>query len=278
MQTLSFSIQINAAPETVWFVLWNDELYKKWTAAFTKGSYAVSTWQPGSRIHFLAPGGLGMYADIVEMKAPHSMRFKHLGEINHFEELPPPPDWTDAIEAYLLEVNDDGTTLQVNVDTLEAYAGPFGKMFPKALALVKTYSENFQIHISSHIMADIETVWNSYTQPAHIKKWNQASDDWHTPHAETDLQVGGQFTQRMEAKDGSMGFDFKGVFDVVVPFTRLAYHMEGGRKVSLSFTETETGTLVEQAFDPEFENSFELQYAGWNAIMESFRMYTESCI
>jgi uncharacterized protein YndB with AHSA1/START domain len=121
-------------------------------------------------------------------------------------------------------------------------------------------------------------VWHCYTHPEHIVQWNKASEDWHTPHAETDLRVGGIFTQRMEARDGSMGFNFTGTYDVVKPFTELAYHMEDGRKVSIKFTETETGTHVQLAFDPEFENSFELQYAGWNAILESFRNYTESSI
>jgi uncharacterized protein YndB with AHSA1/START domain len=111
MQTLSFSVQIQASPETVWFVLWNDELYRKWTAAFGEGSHAVSTWQPGSRIHFLGPGGSGMYADIEDMKVPHSMRFRHLGEVKNFEELPPGDDWTNAIEAYQLEAKDGGTLL-----------------------------------------------------------------------------------------------------------------------------------------------------------------------
>jgi len=276
MQTLAFSIPIQAAPETVWFVLWNDELYRKWTAAFSEGSYAVSTWQPASRIHFLGPDGKGMYANIEVMKAPQSMRFRHLGEIQNFEEMPPSADWSDAFETYELKPNDGGTLLSVSVETLEAYAGAFEQMFPKALALVKTISESFQIQISAHILADIETVWHCYTQPEHITKWNQASEDWHTPHAETDLQTGGQFIQRMEAKDGSMGFDFKGTYDVVQPFSQIAYHMEDGRKVSVAFIETETGTHVTLAFDPEFENSFELQYAGWSAIMESFRSYVEN--
>ncbi|QGW30082.1 hypothetical protein GLV81_14730 [Phnomibacter ginsenosidimutans] len=148
-------------------------------------------------------------------------------------------------------------------------------MFPKALEIVKALSEDFQIHISTHVLADIETVWQCFTQPEHVTQWNQASDDWHTPHAEADLRVGGSFTHRMEAKDGSMGFDFIGTFDVVEPFTRLAYHMEDGRKVNVTFTETDTGTQVHEAFDPEYENSFELQYAGWGAILESFRQYTE---
>lgn len=275
MQTLSFSININAAPETVWFVLWNDLLYRKWTTVFCEGSYAVSTWQPGSRIHFLSPGGRGMYADIVEMEAPRSMRFKHLGEIVDFEETTPPENWSDTIEAYQLEATAAGTKLHVSVDTLEAYCGPFEDMFPKALEIVKALSEDFQIHISTHVLADIETVWQCFTQPEHVTQWNQASDDWHTPHAEADLRVGGTFTHRMEAKDGSMGFDFIGTFDVVEPFTRLAYHMEDGRKVNVTFTETDTGTQVHESFDPEYENSFELQYAGWGAILESFRQYTE---
>lgn len=275
MQTLSFSIAINASPDTVWFVLWNDELYRQWTTAFSEGSFAVSTWQPGSRIHFLSPAGRGMYADIVEMEAPRSMRFKHLGEVIDFEETPAPDNWSETMEAYTLEATATGTVLHVTLDTLEAYCAPFEEMFPKALETIKSLSEDFQIHISTHVLADIETVWQCFTQPEHVTQWNQASEDWHTPHAEADVQTGGTFTYRMEARDGSMGFDFVGTYDAVEPFTHLAYHMEDGRSVSVTFTETDTGTQVHESFDPEYENSFELQYAGWGAILESFRQYVE---
>jgi uncharacterized protein YndB with AHSA1/START domain len=133
-----------------------------------------------------------------------------------------------------------------------------------------------KIKVSSNINKDILTVWNTYHQPKHIEKWNYASDTWHTPKAESDFKVGGRFTYRMEAKDGSSGFDFTGQFDLIDSPYRIKYHLEDQREVDIKFKENGEFTYVEVVFDAENENSVELQKRGWQSIVNNFKKYVES--
>lgn len=132
-----------------------------------------------------------------------------------------------------------------------------------------------RITIESVIHAPVEMVWDVFTNPEHIVKWNQASDDWHTPHATNDLKVGGRFSSRMEAKDRSAGFDFSGVYDDVVLNERIAYTMDDGRKVDVLFKDQNGTTHIVETFDPESENPPEFQKAGWQAILDNFKKYIE---
>ncbi|PST85290.1 polyketide cyclase [Pedobacter yulinensis] len=138
-----------------------------------------------------------------------------------------------------------------------------------------TTSNQNQITISAIINAPVEKVWHAWSEPVHIKKWNSASDDWHTPHAENDLRTGGTFSSRMEAKDGSMGFDFSGKYDAVEENKLISYTMEDGRSVQITFNETEGRTEVIESFDPEQQNSREMQQEGWQAILDNFKLYVE---
>ncbi|MFN2438133.1 MAG: SRPBCC family protein [Chitinophagaceae bacterium] len=131
------------------------------------------------------------------------------------------------------------------------------------------------ITVENTVKAPVEKVWKFWTEPEHIKKWNNASDDWHTPHAENDLRVGGKFVARMEAKDGSFGFDFGGIYDEVTPNKSIAYTLGDGRKVNISFTGRGNETKVVETFDPENTNSMEMQKTGWQAILDNFKKYTE---
>lgn len=131
------------------------------------------------------------------------------------------------------------------------------------------------ITISTAISAPIAKVWECYTDPAHIVKWNFASDDWHCPHAESDLRPGGKFSSRMEARDGSAGFDFAGVYDEVVPEERIAYTF-GDRHALITFTPEGEGTTVTISFDPETINPIERQRSGWSAILENFKKVCEA--
>ncbi|MFZ2555880.1 MAG: SRPBCC family protein [Minisyncoccia bacterium] len=126
------------------------------------------------------------------------------------------------------------------------------------------------------INVEREKVWDFFNDPAHIVKWNHASDDWHSPRAENDLRVGGRFNTRMEAKDGSEGFDFIGTYTEVVEPERFAYTMDDGRTVSVTFEEMRNSTYVKTLFDPEDENSIEMQKEGWQAILDNFKKYAES--
>jgi uncharacterized protein YndB with AHSA1/START domain len=127
------------------------------------------------------------------------------------------------------------------------------------------------------INAPVKKVWQYFTEPAHIVKWNHASDNWHTTHSENDLKVGGSFVARMEAKDGSVGFDFGGIYTEVDPPRKIAYVIEGGRNVSVVFEKRQEGvTHVIETFDPEDENPIDMQRAGWQAILENFKKHAET--
>lgn len=132
------------------------------------------------------------------------------------------------------------------------------------------------ITVEATVKAPVEKVWKFWSSPEHITQWNNASDDWHTPYAENDLRVGGKFTSRMEAKDGSFGFDFWGVYDVVVTNERIEYTLGDDRKVKIVFTDQGNATQVTESFEAEDTNSIELQQSGWQAILDNFRKYTES--
>jgi uncharacterized protein YndB with AHSA1/START domain len=131
------------------------------------------------------------------------------------------------------------------------------------------------ITVQTIVNAPIDKVWKKWNNPNDIVKWNNASDDWHTTKAENDLRIGGKFLSRMEAKDGSMAFDFEGVYDAIKTNEHIEYTIADGRKVKISFTEQDGKTKVVETFDPEDENSIELQHDGWQSILDSFKKYTE---
>lgn len=133
-----------------------------------------------------------------------------------------------------------------------------------------------KITIEATINAGADKVWEMWNKPEHITKWNQASEDWHSPSSENDLRTGGKFKTRMEAKDGSMGFDFGGTYDEVVTNETIRYTMEDGRQVSVKFTTEGGSTKVTETFDAESTNSLELQRSGWQSILDNFKKYVES--
>ena len=132
------------------------------------------------------------------------------------------------------------------------------------------------ITVENTVNAPIEKVWLYWTNPGHISKWNNASDDWHTPSAENDLRIGGSFVFRMEAKDGSMGFDFTGVYDAVKTHEYIEYTIADGRKVKIYFSENGNSTKVVESFEAETVHSTDLQKSGWQAILDNFKKYTEA--
>ena len=135
-----------------------------------------------------------------------------------------------------------------------------------------------RITVSTIVNAPLETVWKHWTEPAHIEKWNYASDEWHCPHAENDLRVGGKFSYTMAAKDGSAQFDFYGTYDHVIENEEIVYTIADGRKVYISFMDDEAGTEVIETFDPEGQNTPELQQQGWQAILNNFKSHTENSL
>lgn len=132
------------------------------------------------------------------------------------------------------------------------------------------------VTVEATVNAPVEKVWKYWSAPEHITKWNHAIDTWHSPYAENDLRTGGKFRARMEAKDGSMGFDFEGVYDEVKANEIIRYTMSDGRRVSVHFTPDGDQTKVVESFEAEDQNSIEMQRGGWQAILDNFKKYTEA--
>ena len=139
-----------------------------------------------------------------------------------------------------------------------------------------TESDKQKITIEATVNAPVEKVWELWTGPEHITKWNNASDDWHTTRAENDLRAGGKFLSRMEAKDGSFGFDFEGTYTQVRTNEAIVYTIADGRKVEVTFTSAGDTTKVVETFEAESENPIEMQRGGWQAILNSFKKYAEA--
>ncbi len=131
------------------------------------------------------------------------------------------------------------------------------------------------IRIETTVNAPIEKVWDCWNNPEHVTQWNQAAPEWHCPSGRNDLRAGGKFSYRMEAKDGSFGFDFSGVYDEVKPMSYIQYHLDDNRKVEIRFVPTQDGIRITEDFEAENQNSLELQKMGWQAILDSFRKYAE---
>jgi uncharacterized protein YndB with AHSA1/START domain len=134
---------------------------------------------------------------------------------------------------------------------------------------------SLQITVQTLVHAPVEKVWAYWTAPEHMVNWSFASDDWHCPAATNDLQVGGTFVATMASKDGSMSFDFIGIYDEIEKHKRIRYHTTDDRVVDVLFEATENGTRVTETFDAENMNPVEMQQAGWQAILNNFKFYTE---
>lgn len=131
------------------------------------------------------------------------------------------------------------------------------------------------ITVETTVRAPLPVVWSAYTTPADIVKWNAASDDWQTTSATVDLRVGGNFSSRMEAKDGSFGFDFAGTYTHVEPHRLIAYTF-GDRTAQVTFDEGKDGVTVRVTFDAEETHSLEQQRGGWQAILDRFARHVEA--
>ncbi|TVY07447.1 SRPBCC family protein [Paenibacillus cremeus] len=131
------------------------------------------------------------------------------------------------------------------------------------------------ITVETTVHAPVEQVWAYWTEPQHITQWSFASDDWHAPRAENDVRVGGAFLTRMEAKDGSFGFDFGGVYNEVKINELLVYTLGDGRKVTVSFSGRENGTQIVEVFEAEETHSIEQQKEGWQMFLNNFKKYCE---
>ncbi|MCU0470356.1 MAG: SRPBCC family protein [Arcicella sp.] len=135
--------------------------------------------------------------------------------------------------------------------------------------------EKISITVEAIIHAPLANVWEYWTNPVHIQNWTFASDEWHAPHATNDLRIGGKFLTRMEAKDGSMGFDFEGVYTHIEPLKTIEYVLEDGRQIKISFVQNDGEVSIVETFDAENENPIEMQETGWQMILDNFKKYAE---
>ena len=136
-------------------------------------------------------------------------------------------------------------------------------------------AEKTMITVEATIKAPIEKVWECFTEPKHVTKWNFAHESWECPNAQNDLQVGGKFSYNMAAKDGSFAFDFGGVYDEIILHKVISNILDDGRKMRVTFTVNGNEVLVSESFEAEKENPVEMQRAGWQAILDNFKIYTE---
>lgn len=291
---LNYTTGINATREIVWEALWQDENYRNWASAFSPGSHARSDWQTGSRILFLGPTGEGMYAVIAKNEKPVLMEFRHQGEWKDGQPQPPGA-WTGAREIYRLEETEGGTTLHVLTEVVEEYRDMLDGMWPRALAILKSLAEDLYrqairnqlsglvenhagetITVETTVNAPVEKVWNCWNSPEHITQWNYASEAWHCPSATNDLRVGGKLASTMAARDGSMSFEFTGVYHNIITHRLIEYTIADGRTVKVAFEPQGNTTRVIETFEMENIHSRELQRGGWQAILDNFKKYTET--
>lgn len=143
---------------------------------------------------------------------------------------------------------------------------------------METNTQNM-ITVEATVHAPVEKVWQCWNDPKHIMQWCFAMDDtWHAPYAENDARTGGRFKTTMAAKDGSVSFDFEGVYDEVIPLQKMAYTLTDQRRVFITFTQQGKDTFVRESFNPESLHDPEMQRGGWQAILNNFKSYTEKNI
>jgi uncharacterized protein YndB with AHSA1/START domain len=279
MDSLPYQITINASPEKVWEALWNKNSYTIWASTFTHGSYADTNFQLGNHFQFLNPDGNGLYGVIAKCVEYDEMILDHQGEVKHFLEILPDGEenkFDHIKEHYKLQRIDNQTMLTATLFGMNDWQSYFDDAFPKALSVIKTIAEKNLICINIITKQPIEKVWQYYTEPNHIVQWNQASPDWHCPKAENDVVINGEFSSTMAAKDGSFSFDFSGKYTAIENEKIINYTMDDGRICEILFIQMKDGVRIVQAFEPETENTIELQTGGWQAIMNSFKTYVES--
>lgn len=283
MDKINFSIPINAPKEKVWEMLWNMDAYRAWTSAFCEGSYAeTDNWKEDSRVLFLDGKGSGMVSKVAANKPNEYMSFQHFGFVKDGVEdtsSDAVKGWAGATENYSLTGENGSSTLSVEMDVTDDFKEYMMKTMPLALEKVKALAEGTAkttITVTAEVNAPAEKVWDCWTKPAHITQWNQASSDWHCPKAENDVRAGGRFSSTMAARDGSFSFDFGGIHDEVIHHKTIASTLDDGRKMQVSFEEKGGKILVTESFEAENINSLELQRDGWQAILNSFKKYTES--
>ena len=282
MEKISFQVKINAAKEKVWNCLWDLIYYQTWTSVFAETSTVkTDNWKEGSKILFVDHSGNGMVSKVLSNKENDTMTFQHLGMIKDGIEDTTSDEmkaWSGATESYHVVEHDGTTTLFASLDSNEQMKDFFSSTFPLALEKVKGLAEGTVkpiITVIATVNAPVSKVWESWTKPEHITKWNQANDDWHCPASTNDVKTGGKFSTTMAAKDGSFSFEFGGDYYEIKENEMIAATLGDGRMWKTYFKPNGNTTTVIERFEAEAMNSLELQQGGWQAILNNFKKYTE---
>jgi uncharacterized protein YndB with AHSA1/START domain len=271
---LKTSLSIAAPIEKVWAALITPKIVKE----YFFGTQLVTDWQVGNPIIFRGEWEGTAYEDKGTVLAfePHKLlKYNYLSSWSEKADL---PENYDNI-TYAVHEADGQTVVTITQDGFESeekrnhseqnWQAIFGGM--KAILEKKP-----SLTVSAIVNVAVAKAWDYWTKPQHIMQWNNASEDWHTPHAENDLQVGGKFLSRMAAKDGSFSFDFNGVYSQIQTHQLIEYSTEDARKVSISFEVLGENTCqITETFEAENQNPLEMQQMGWQAILNNFKKYTE---
>jgi uncharacterized protein YndB with AHSA1/START domain len=285
MQKIEFSTRIKAPVEKVWFKMFNDESYRVWTKAFNPTSYFVGDWfKKGSEIKFMGTddkGEIGGMLALINDIVPYGfMSLKHIGMLkgDSVENLKVEDYNLETYENYYFKEVDGETEVKMVMDSKEEWVEMFSEMWPNALKLLKEICEakTEKITVETIVSCDLDKVWNFFTNPKHIENWCYASEDWGASDAENDLKKHGKFKTKMFAKDDSFSFDFEGIYIKMEDKKMFQYVLADARVVDVFFEEVDGKTKITEIFDPEKINSFEMQKAGWQAILDNFKKYVES--
>ncbi len=274
--------------ERVWETIVDPDRYRKWADAFIPGSDFDGAWTEGSPIQFysLDEQGLrqGLVSVIAESRYPEFISIHTVGLLQDGVADVESPDaqlWKSAYENYTLEPLAEGHTrfvlnMRVPDDVVEEFKPLWALALDKMALLAEADGEGASmICLRQAVRRSPEIVWACLTDPDHVRGWNFADPSWHCPSAVNQVQPGGEFHYEMAAVDGSARFDFWGTYQVVEPPKRLHFVLGDGRAVTLDLHPTAEGVLVEERFQPEGENSLDLQRQGWGAILAHMASYAE---
>lgn len=285
MQKLTFTQTIHAPRQLVWETMLAADTYRDWVRLFSPyGSWYEGDWSAGSRMKFLGKddqGRLGGLVSQVLENRPHDhISINHLTDISegvedttsHKQDY-----WRDSRENYTFTDVPTGTQVAVDLVIPDEFADYMRGTWPLALARLKVLCERPEsITINATVGAPIAKVWEYWTMPEHITQWNQASPDWHCPAATNDLKSGGRLVYTMASKDGKYSFDLSGTYIKIDDQKYISYILDDGRRCETTFVSAGDTIQITTTFQMENENSRELQQAGWQAILDSFKQYTES--
>lgn len=274
--------KFDARPELLWELVVDSLYYSIWVEAFSEGAAFSGDWTSGNKIRFVVEDedGLenGMLSEIVESRWPEFISIRHLGIVvggiaDYDSSMA--QEWAPAFENYsFVSQGEDGCLFKVDQDLPEEEAETFKdnwqEAFARMAALLETNPDIGRvINLREKSSHSPQVIWDKLTQAEKVKSWNFASDDWHCPQAQNNLELGGEFHYEMAAKDGSASFDYWGTYTEIDRDKSLAFVLGDGRKVRITIEDKPYGSLITESFEVEAENSLDLQRHGWSAILKN---------